>query len=50
MRTYVSCRLGETMAKIVITAETGCDIPAAEAAERGIELVPMHVSLGESVV
>ena len=38
------------MAKIVITAETGCDIPAAEAAERGIELVPMHVSLGEKTI
>ena len=38
------------MANIVITAETGCDIPAAEAAERGIELVPMHVSLGERTI
>ena len=38
------------MAKIVITAETGCDIPAAEAAERGIELVPMHVSLGDKTI
>ena len=38
------------MAKIVITAETGCDIPAAEAVERGIELVPMHVSLGEKTI
>ncbi len=38
------------MANIVITAETGCDIPAAEAAERGIELVSMHVSLGERTI
>lgn len=38
------------MAKIVITAETGCDIPAAEAAELGVELVPMHVSLGDKTI
>ena len=38
------------MPRVVITAETGCDIPAAEAAERGIELVPMHVSLGEKTI
>lgn len=38
------------MPKIVITAETGCDIPAAEAAELGVTLVPMHVSLGEKTI
>ena len=35
------------MGKIIITAETGCDLPAAEAAELGVELVPMHVTVGE---
>ena len=35
------------MPKIVITAETGCDIPAAEAAELGVTLVPMHVTIGD---
>lgn len=38
------------MAHIVITAETGCDIPASEAAELGIVLVPMHVSLGSRTI
>ena len=38
------------MSHIVITAETGCDIPAAEAAELGIVLVPMHVSLGSRTI
>lgn len=38
------------MPKIVITAETGCDIPAAEAAELGVVLVPMHVSLGDKTI
>ena len=38
------------MAEIVITAETGCDIPAAEAAELGVELVPMHVTIGEKTI
>lgn len=38
------------MARIVITAETGCDIPAAEAAELGVRLVPMHVSIGDKTI
>ena len=38
------------MPKIVITAETGCDIPAAEAAELGVTLVPMHVTIGEKTI
>ena len=38
------------MADIVITAETGCDVPAAEAAELGIVLVPMHVSMGSRTI
>lgn len=38
------------MAKIIVTAETGCDIPIAEAAELGVELVPMHVSIGEKTI
>ena len=38
------------MPRVVITAETGCDIPAAEAAELGIELVPMHVTLGSETI
>ncbi len=31
---------------IILVAETGCDIPAALAAEKDIFLVPMHVSMG----
>lgn len=42
--------MGELMARIVITAETGCDIPAAEAAELGVRLVPMHVTIGGETV
>ena len=38
------------MAHIVITAETGCDVPAAEAAELGVELVPMHVTVGSRTI
>lgn len=38
------------MNRIVITAETGCDIPPAEAAELGVTLVPMHVSIGERTI
>ena len=38
------------MPKIVITAETGCDIPAAEAAELGVTLVPMHVTIGDKTI
>ena len=33
--------------KIVLVAETGCDLPAALAEENGVCLVPMHVSMGE---
>lgn len=35
------------MSEIIIVAETGSDVSAAEAAELGIELVPMHVSIGD---
>lgn len=38
------------MSEIVIVAETGCDISAAEAAELGVRLVPMHVSVGDVAV
>ena len=38
------------MSKIIITAETGCDIPAAEAAELGVVLVPMHVTIGNKTI
>ncbi len=38
------------MSEIIIVAETGSDVPAAEAAELGIELVPMHVSIGDRTI
>ncbi len=38
------------MGKIILMAETGCDIPADEAARLGVELVPMHVAMGEKTV
>ena len=38
------------MPKIVITAETGCDVAPAEAAELGVVLVPMHVTVGEKTI
>ena len=38
------------MSEIAIVAETGSDIPAAQAAKLGIELVPMHVSLGDTAI
>lgn len=38
------------MSKIVILAESGCDIPADVAAAHGIYIVPMHVSLGASTI
>lgn len=38
------------MAQIVVTAETGCDIPAAEATELGVVLVPMHVTVGDKTI
>ena len=38
------------MGRIFITAETGCDVPAAEAAELGVTLVPMHVSIGDKTI
>lgn len=38
------------MSNIVILAESGCDIPAAEAAEKGIYIVPMHVSIGSTTI
>ena len=36
--------------KIIITAETGSDIPKALAAELGIRLIPMHVSMGSETL
>ena len=36
--------------KILITAETGSDIPKALAEELGIPLIPMHVSLGDQTL
>ena len=38
------------MSEIVIIAESGYDVPAAEAAELGIEIVPMHVSIGQKTI
>lgn len=37
----------ETMAKWIITAESGSDITAMTAKEKGIEIIPMHVSMGD---
>ncbi|WP_321971096.1 DegV family protein [Paratractidigestivibacter sp.] len=38
------------MNDIVIIAETGCDVCAAEAAELGVVLVPMHVAIGDKTI
>lgn len=38
------------MSEIVIIVESGSDVPAAEAAELGIEIVPMHVSIGQKTI
>lgn len=38
------------MSEIVIIAESGSDVPASEAAELGIEIVPMHVSIGQKTI
>ena len=38
------------MSKIILSAETGSDIPAQLAAERGILLIPMHVSMGSETL
>ena len=38
------------MSDIVIVAETGSDVPAAEAAELGVVLVPMHVAIGDKTI
>lgn len=38
------------MSEIVIIAGSGSDVPAAEAAELGIEIVPMHVSIGQKTI
>lgn len=38
------------MSEIVIIAESGSDVPAAEAAELGVEIVPMHVSIGQKTI
>ena len=42
--------IGELVSNIVIVTETGSDITASEAAELGIELVPMHVSIGDATI
>ena len=36
--------------KIIITAETGSDIPKNLAEELGIRLIPMHVSMGNETL
>jgi len=36
--------------KIIITAETGSDIPKALAEKMGVRLIPMHVSLGNETL
>lgn len=36
------------MSQIILLAETGSDIPADLAKKEGIELVPMHVSFGQT--
>ena len=38
------------MSKILITAETGSDVPKALAEELGIPLIPMHVSMGDETL
>lgn len=38
------------MSEIIIVAETGSDISADEARELGVELVPMHVSIGDMTI
>ena len=38
------------MSKIILSAETGSDIPASLAAELGILLIPMHVSMGDQTL
>lgn len=36
------------MSQIILLAETGSDIPSDLAKKEGIELVPMHVSFGQT--
>ena len=38
------------MSKVVITTESGSDIPAGRARELGVRIVPMHVTIGERTV
>lgn len=38
------------MSNIVILAESGSDIPVAKAAENGIVIVPMHVTMGSATI
>lgn len=38
------------MSDIVILAESGSDIPEAEAQRLGVEIVPMHVSIGNKTI
>ena len=38
------------MSKILLTAETGSDMPADLAAQLGIPLIPMHVSMGNETL
>ena len=38
------------MSKIILSAETGSDMPAALAEELGVLLIPMHVSMGDTTL
>ena len=38
------------MGKIILSAETGSDMPAALARELGVLLIPMHVSMGDETL
>ena len=38
------------MGKVILMAEIDGDIPADQARELGIELVPMHVSVGDATI
>lgn len=38
------------MSDIIIVAETGSDVPASDAAELGVVLVPMHVAIGDKTI
>ena len=38
------------MSKIILSAETGSDMPVALARELGVLLIPMHVSMGDETL